>query len=61
MLLQANELWQFGGSIKPMMLRDRNGEPYTLENPEPLRTFVGFLQLLEDSSLFLPRRVSACK
>ena len=61
MLLRAKELWQFGGSYKPIMLRDRNCEPYTLEDPEPVKTFLGFLEILEESGLYLPRSVSACK
>ena len=47
MLKMHKRVWAFGGNMPQLIMQDRAGQQFVYENPEPLYTFLNFLEAFE--------------
>lgn len=47
MLKMHKRVWAFGGNMPKLIMQDRAGNKFVYDNPEPLYTFLNFLETFE--------------
>ena len=47
MLRLYSRIWQIGGSMPGLLMQDREGVEYHVENPDPIYTFINYIEFLE--------------